>query len=191
MDNWITRVRNLKHSTLDMREDGFDISLGDYRMPPNEYCDCESESDDYPFGEKAVKARGRRLIATIGTRSRGWKDSVSKYGIPMRILEYRRYDDISVRFYDGAVQMHTTMKNYTRGAVSHPTVHISVAHGKTVVKRGSKFAGFTLDFLAFEDYLKHEAYFACECDKCAYNNILSFREMVEHRDRCFLNSALA
>lgn len=124
------------------------------------------------------KRRDEAKIRHIG------KERISRAGFPMKIVQYRKQEDIDVQFGDGAISQHIDIKHFQAGTVAHPCIHTSVAHGRKVVRKGSIFADFSLEFIAFEDTGNETApvYYACSCQKCGYSNILTPQEMLEHRN---------
>ena len=91
------------------------------------------------------KRRDEAKISHIG------KERISRAGFPMKVVQYRKQEDIDVQFGDGAISQHIDMKHFRAGTVAHPCIHTSAAHGRKVVRKGSIFADFALEFIAFED----------------------------------------
>ena len=90
-------------------------------------------------------------------------------GMEATIIQYGRYDDIDIRFEDGAVVEHKAYDTFKNGEISHS----SISRGN-----GSKdFHGFICKrgFID-EDRVLYE----CICKHCGLEDVLTPQEMMEH-----------
>ena len=90
-------------------------------------------------------------------------------GMEAAIIRYGRYDDIDIRFEDGAVVEHKTYGTFKNGEISHS----SISRGN-----GSKdFHGFICK-RGFID--EDRTLYECICKHCGLEDVLTPQEMMEH-----------
>ena len=90
-------------------------------------------------------------------------------GMEAAIIRYGRYDDIDIRFEDGAVVEHKAYDTFKNGEISHS----SISRGN-----GSKdFHGFICK-RGFID--EDRTLYECICKHCGLEDVLTPQEMIEH-----------
>ena len=90
-------------------------------------------------------------------------------GMEATIIRYGRYDDIDIRFEDGAVVEHKAYDTFKNGEISHS----SISRGN-----GSKdFHGFICK-RGFID--EDRTLYECICKHCGLEDVLTPQEMIEH-----------
>ena len=90
-------------------------------------------------------------------------------GMEAAIIQYGRYDDIDIRFEDGAVVEHKAYDTFKNGEISHS----SISRGN-----GSKdFHGFICK-RGFID--EDRTLYECICKHCGLEDVLTPQEMMEH-----------
>ena len=118
---------------------------------------------------KEYKAFKKGNIARPAAENRLGETRMMNCGMEATIIRYGRYDDIDIRFEDGAVVEHKAYDTFKNGEISHS----SISRGN-----GSKdFHGFICKrgFID-EDRVLYE----CICRHCGLEDVLTPQEMIEH-----------
>ena len=90
-------------------------------------------------------------------------------GMEAAIIRYGRFNDVDVRFEDGAVAEHRTYGSFKKGEIAHRSLSLS---------RGSKdFHGFICK-QGFID--EGRTLYECICKHCGLEDVLTPQEMMEH-----------
>ena len=92
-----------------------------------------------------------------------------KCGMEATIIRYGRWEDIDIRFEDGAVVEHKIYDNFKKGEIAHSSLRL---------RYGSKdFHGFTCK-QGFKD--EDRTLYECICKHCGLEDVLTPQEMMEH-----------
>ena len=111
---------------------------------------------DFKRGILSPESRQDTRDARVGETNINWQ------GFPMTVVSYERYEDVIVRFGDGA-KTKTRYGNFLRGQTNYP--------------HKNEYAGFTLK-PAWKDSSGH--YYICTCKNCGYQDILTPEQMEKH-----------
>ena len=91
-------------------------------------------------------------------------------GLVAKVVEYQNRHNIVVEFVDDGARVHASYKDYITGTIGHPTLN---PRGR---KKGT-YCGFDVRRIDGK-------WFDCKCRKCGLKDIMTPRQMMEHRKKC-------
>ena len=97
--------------------------------------------------------------------------SLAINGLWMEIIDYKKSNDITIRFEDG-VERKTIYAEFKKGCVKHPQLW---------VKKKGNYKGFETLFQWNEE---GRTIYKCKCTKCGFESLLTPQEMIKHEKEC-------
>lgn len=105
--------------------------------------------------------------------NRAGEKRVMNYGMEAEIIAYRDARDIDIEFEDGTVVEHRYYSHFQNGTIRHP--NFIIGHYKGTL------SSFTVEKLAYKLKDARDVFYICECQKCKLRDILTPREMLDHK----------
>ena len=97
--------------------------------------------------------------------------SLAINGLWMEIIDYKKSNDITIRFEDG-VERKTIYAEFKKGCVKHPQLW---------VKKKGTYKGFETLYQWNEE---GRTIYKCKCTKCGFESLLTPQEMIKHEKEC-------
>ena len=94
---------------------------------------------------------------------------VSRIGEPMKIVAYRKRDDIDVEFEGNIVVEHTNYSQFETGRVGHPYIK----------NNGMQIPVLTINNITGKKVF--DRYYHCQCSKCKLDTVMTFIEAKNHK----------
>lgn len=131
-------------------------------------------SDGYIAYNKSVQNFKNGKI-TYEAKSRVGESKLANNGLLMEIVEYNSNNSMKVKFEDNTI-VPTYYSSFKSGNVSHPSLRLV---GKGYFSSSSVLYGFCIRKLAYN--FKGVSNYICRCDCCGLKDILTPKEMLDHK----------
>ena len=98
--------------------------------------------------------------------------SIANSGLLITIIACDDFNNIDIQFEDGAISRGKHLKEFKAGKIKHPKITRNGVGGLYC---------FKLDGYAYRLKDKQDVFYFCECTKCRCKDILSPKQMLEHK----------